>query len=300
MFEGKLRYARILAAGLALMLVPLVSNGQDAATDLTEFEWSGNAVHCDALEKDEAYPEWHHIAYSPTTHIFRQNKCSHYEAPFVYLFVGANKALLIDTGATEESGVLLLQLVRSITSAPLIVVHTHRHGDHKGGDGAFKTAENTEFIRIGITGVLNFLGLDAWPDDPVGLDLGDRMIELISTPGHTDDHVIFYDTMSQILLTGDMIYPGNLYVDKWPAYVDSIGRILAWMENKPVSHVLGAHVEVPTTPGQPSAVGKDAKPYKAPLALELADIEVLYDAVSVQETPQPIAVGKFVVLPRAR
>ena len=41
-------------------------------------------------------------AVDPHTFILRQSKSVHYEAPFLYLFCGRERALLLDTGATAD------------------------------------------------------------------------------------------------------------------------------------------------------------------------------------------------------
>ena len=72
-----------------------------------------------------------------STWILRQNKCVNYEAPFMYLFMGSEKALLMDTGATEdEKKFPLYATVRKLINQwekeingniELIVAHTHSH-----------------------------------------------------------------------------------------------------------------------------------------------------------------------------
>ena len=44
-------------------------------------------------------------AADPHTFILRQSKSVHYEAPFLYLFCGNERALLLDTGATSNCAV---------------------------------------------------------------------------------------------------------------------------------------------------------------------------------------------------
>lgn len=41
-------------------------------------------------------------AYSEHTVILRQNKSVHFEAPFLFLLFGNERALLLDTGATAD------------------------------------------------------------------------------------------------------------------------------------------------------------------------------------------------------
>ena len=48
------------------------------------------------------------VKYNSNTWILRQNKCTNYEAPFMFLFFGEDKALLMDTGATEEDDIFPL------------------------------------------------------------------------------------------------------------------------------------------------------------------------------------------------
>ncbi|WP_170844800.1 MBL fold metallo-hydrolase [Aliiruegeria lutimaris] len=265
--------------------------------DLTLVEWIHGSEDCEAARESADYIEWQQVQYLPDTYVFRQNKCSDYEANFVYLLVGATKALLIDTGATKEGGEILYEMVRKITPAPLIVVHTHGHPDHWRGDPAFKNAENTEVVRIGAINMLKYLGLDTWPDDPVGIKLGDRLIEVLPTPGHESASLAYYDPRSQFLFTGDTVLPGRLYVNDWPSYVDSIARLLDWVKDKPVAHVVGGHIEMQRTPNVQYPRSTQYQPDEAPLPLSVSDIEMLYAAISGKETPERIELGSFVVWP---
>ncbi|MFC1570148.1 MBL fold metallo-hydrolase, partial [bacterium] len=52
----------------------------------------------------------------------------------IYLVEGENKALLIDTGLGVTD---LKKIVETITPLPLIVVNTHGHPDHMGGNFQF-------------------------------------------------------------------------------------------------------------------------------------------------------------------
>ncbi len=56
------------------------------------------------------------------------------ENVFSYLFVGSKKAALIDTGYGFGD---LKSVVRSITDKPLIIINTHGHCDHTGGNAQF-------------------------------------------------------------------------------------------------------------------------------------------------------------------
>lgn len=66
-----------------------------------------------------------------------------------YLVIGADRALLFDTGMGIES---ILPAVRSVTDLPLFAVNSHHHYDHRGG--------NAELAEHGIEIAAHPAGLD--------------------------------------------------------------------------------------------------------------------------------------------
>src|SRR4029077_19380154 len=77
--------------------------------------------------------------YNPNFFIIRQSGCIHYEKPFMYLIFGRDKALLEDTGAGQVDALtapMVMDLVakwskrnNQTAPLPLIVTHSHSHGD---------------------------------------------------------------------------------------------------------------------------------------------------------------------------
>ena len=57
------------------------------------------------------------------------------ENVFCYLFVGSKQAALIDTGYGFGN---LEQTVRSVTDKPVVIINTHGHCDHTGGNAQFE------------------------------------------------------------------------------------------------------------------------------------------------------------------
>ena len=58
--------------------------------------------------------------YNAHSYILRQNPAVHWEAPFMYLLFGTERALLIDTGATEEAEYFpIRRTVTAGSSAPV-------------------------------------------------------------------------------------------------------------------------------------------------------------------------------------
>ena len=68
-----------------------------------------------------------------------------------------------------------------------------------------------------------------------------------SWPERGRDH--FYGAYTGLMLTADIVYPGRVYVEDWPAFRATIDRLIASAKTHPVSHVFGCHVEMTTTPG---------------------------------------------------
>lgn len=268
-----------------------------AQPDLAGIDWLHGEADCEAAKADPGYIEWQQVTYTPDTIIFRQNKCSNYEAPFVYLFVGEDKSLLIDTGATDAGGPMLLELVRDITDTPLVAAHSHGHGDHTAGDEAFADADNVELVGTGAEAVQTFFGFSNWPYEPTTLDLGNRTLELLPIPGHTVDDLAYYDPATNLLVTGDTLYPGRLYVRDWPGYQASIARLHEWIMDKDVAYVLGTHIEMTAEPDVDYPIETTYQPDEHPLTLTTEDIAKLHDALVARDMPERTYLGGFIIWP---
>jgi hydroxyacylglutathione hydrolase len=203
-------------------------------------------IHGSPSSKHDTDPEIQTFAYDSTTYILRQNKSVNYEAPFLFIFRGARRALLIDTGATADPRWFPLRTVVDgiVGDGELVVLHTHSHGDHVGGDAQFLDRPRTTVVGTSLEELTASLGLGRWPDGTAAVDLGDRMIEVIPSPGHDVAAVSYFDNVTGFLLTGDSVYPGRLYVRDWSAYVGTILRLVAFAEKHPVTYVVGCHIEM--------------------------------------------------------
>lgn len=265
--------------------------------DLASVDWIHGSRDCDSLTVDTDYLEWQSVQYHENSYIFRQNKCSHYEGPFVYLFIGRDSGLLIDSGATVAGGHGLLELVRSITDVPIVLAHTHGHSDHRLGDDAFRDRARVSVVETGAGAVAEHFGFLNWPNDSVGLDLGGREIQILAIPGHSDDDLAFYDPLTKVLVTGDTLYPGRLYVRNWSEYRRSIGRLADWVREKSVSMVLGTHIEMSTSANQDYPVGTTFQPEEHQLPLSVRDIYSLRAAMDETDSPERVPLGSYIIWP---
>ena len=225
--------------------------------------------------------------------ILRQSGCTHFEKPFLYLIFGTQEALLVDTGAPNVSILPWIETALRIRDAdgaatppvPLLVVHSHGHGDHTAGTNALRNRPATRVVDPTPAAIASFFGL-SWPTGTASYDLGNRIVDIVPIPGHETAHIAIYDRRTGILLTGDTIYPGRLYVSAQQDYRDSIARLVAFTQARPIAHLLGAHIEQSRTPFLDYPVGTQFQPEEHALELGRSHLLEIHDALLA--TPGPM------------
>ena len=144
--------------------------------------------------------------------------------------------------------------------------------------------------------VQDFFGFTGWPQQVVDYDLGRRRLQLIGIPGHEVASIAVHDERTGLLLTGDSVYPGRIYVRDFPAYVDSLNRLIELAESRTVTHVLGCHIEMTTRPGRDYYLGCRYQPDEPPLQMTMEQLRRLRDAaVSVADQPGAHRFDDFIV-----
>jgi len=192
-----------------------------------------------------------------------------------YLILGKDKAILFDTGMGISD---LRAVIQQLTKLPVIVLNSHTHDDHVGDNWQFDTvySMDTDFSRTNSKGSSVDAQSEIEPGEICGdlpesfnhetyatkpwkiakyihdgekLDLGGRIIEIISTPGHTPDAIALFDRANGLLFTGDTYYPAPIWLFRpetdLDAYAKSIQRLAALAPQ--VKIVLGAH-NIPVAP----------------------------------------------------
>jgi hydroxyacylglutathione hydrolase len=249
-------------------------------------------------------PEIQVHLYDENTYILRQSLCTSFEGPFMYLLFGQDRVLLEDTG---DGGIPIAETVYGIIdewlaangreSIELVVVNSHAHGDHVAGNPMFEGMPGTTVVTPSVAGVSDYFGIDDWPTQSVEFDLGGRVIDVIPIPGHQTSHIALFDRNEGLLLTGDTLYPGRLYIADFDSYVESIHRLVDTVPETDVCHVLGTHIEMTQTPGDDFPFGADEHPNEHVLELEWAHLVELRDAVDAMDVPQIEAHDDFIVYP---
>jgi glyoxylase-like metal-dependent hydrolase (beta-lactamase superfamily II) len=73
-----------------------------------------------------------------------------------------------------------------------------------------------------------------WFKDGDRIELGNRSLEVLHTPGHTPDSVCLLDREDKLLFTGDMFYTGGIYTylngGDIPTFIDSYLRMLDYYD----------------------------------------------------------------------
>jgi glyoxylase-like metal-dependent hydrolase (beta-lactamase superfamily II) len=157
------------------------------------------------------------------------------------------------------------------TKIPLLVVHTHGHGDHRAADAQFAALSGVVVVPPEVADLRTALKLPQWPEGVAHIALGGRTVDVIAAPGHQPAHLIFYDDRTAVLFTGDFLLPGRLMVDDLGAYRSSAQRLVTFLGDRPVSHVLGAHIELDTA-GELFPGGSQHHPNERGLALAKEDV----------------------------
>ena len=143
-----------------------------------------------------------------------------------------------------------------------------------------------------------FFELDDWPDGVVEYDLGGRTVDVLPLPGHQSAHIGVYDRLTGLLLTGDSLYPGRLYIQNFTDYRTSIDDLVVFAATRPVLWVLGTHIEMTSTPGIDYPIGTTFQPEEAPLELSFFHLLELRDALEAMgNNPQYEIHDRFIIVP---
>lgn len=198
-----------------------------------------------SLKKVETSQKWFEV-YTLTQDTYAIYEPFQFEEAISFLTIGKERAVVIDTGTGIGD---LKQVVSELTELPVSVVNTHTHWDHIGSNSQFEETacfNNEDCIRKLQEGVENepltesVTGDSIWKPLPEGfdattwsilpvepttlledgdlIDLGERTLEVIYTPGHSPGSICLLDRKNRILFTGDTFFPGPLYA--YPEDVD--------------------------------------------------------------------------------
>jgi glyoxylase-like metal-dependent hydrolase (beta-lactamase superfamily II) len=212
----------------------------------------------DALEQVRVRDPWFSV-YRVDPGVFALYEPNNFQEVISWLIVGTERALLFDTGMGISR---ISAVVRELTRLPVIVVNSHTHYDHVGGNAEFTDIRgmDTWFTRESAAGIphrdvtqevtpqafcaarlrvpfdtstyaIRPFALRSTIRDGTVIPLGGRQLEVLHVPGHTPDAIALLDRTSGLLWTGDTFYPGPIWLffpgTDHAAYAQSVSRLAA-------------------------------------------------------------------------
>ncbi len=207
----------------------------------------------------------------------------------MFLFVGEEKALALDGGLGVGS---FRKLCESITDLPIEHVLTHTHWDHVGA------VHEWDAVGVHPNGKGNLANdysagcrdfVETWEGKPFPegfdpgsftippgkfgwevkegdvIDLGGRTLRVWDTPGHSPCSISLYDDREGVLITGDLVKPGQpLFIQVPTAVLSQYGPSLRVLEKiaseNEVKWVCSGHTDPhpdPSVIGQMAEVVED-------------------------------------------
>lgn len=266
-----------------------------ACVACSAFAFTGQARWSDALPRPVYKTLERVTVQSPWFDVYRVSpgvtafyEPGHFEEVLSYLIEGRDRAMLFDTGMGIGN---LKAVVDHLTRKPILVVNSHSHFDHTGGDtyysdiAVYDCAFSRERLARGVPDLSPQINAESvvkalppgfdpktYHRDPIRptrflrdgeiIDLGGRTLEVVFTPGHTPDSLCLLDRSNRTIFTGDTIYPATLYAHTADANLDDYVRSsarLAALEPL-VDRVCPGHNEART---DPSILGRVSRAFAA-------------------------------------
>jgi glyoxylase-like metal-dependent hydrolase (beta-lactamase superfamily II) len=250
------------AASILLVFLTLLSSQKP--------EWCRNLPRpaYSRLERVSVPDKWFEV-YRIRPGVFAIYEPYQQEEVISYLILGEKQALLFDTGMGISD---IKKVVEGLTQLPVSVINSHTHNDHVGDNWRFSkiygmetpfTRQNSkgstedaqaEIAQDMLCGPLPAgfnpktystkpFHITDWIHDGDKVDLGGRVIQVVATPGHTPDSISLWDAANGLLFTGDMYYPGPIYLYRPETDLDAYETSIARMAGLHAKLLLPAHNE---------------------------------------------------------
>lgn len=165
-----------------------------------------------------------------------------------FILIGEKKALLIDSGMNTPDA---KEIAKSLTELPLELLNTHADRDHISGNSSF----DKFYMNLDERENLSMKGAELVDrivpvKEGDTIDLGNRLLEIIDNPGHTPGSIAILDVNDRVLIGGDAIQDGNIYMfgnqRNINDYVKSLKHILEFKDRFDI--VYPSHGSFPVSP----------------------------------------------------
>lgn len=199
-----------------------------------------------------------------------------------FLFEGNEKAMLVDTGFGTLD---IRKITEELTGLPVFLVNTHTDKDHTGCNRDFKPvsmhpAEMEHYKNMLPEGCSMEDVRPLWEGDII--DLGHWKFEVILTPGHTPGSIMLLERQKRMLISGDTIQDGDIFLfgagRNMPAFQFSLEKMAAMADA--FDTIWPSHGSYPLTPDIIPKIQQGAK-------------ELLAGKLAEQEPPWPMPCKKY-------
>jgi glyoxylase-like metal-dependent hydrolase (beta-lactamase superfamily II) len=252
-------------AKILYFLLPFTLNLQISFCQQADTSWN----------KFEIVARWqdNFTVYKIHSNIFLIRERACFEDINCYLFVGKNKVLLFDTGLGLGN---IKEVITGITKLPIVVLNSHTHYDHIGGNYLFDSIVglSTSYSKANSKGMSNdallsfykqaytfsnsllpcistdyfihpFL-VNRFVNDREKIELGELTLEILKTPGHSPDGICLFDKVDSLLFSGDIINKGTLFLhlpeSDFNDFSNSVEKLSAMVPH--IKYVMPAHGSV--------------------------------------------------------
>ena len=250
----------VSAVVVSFWLVVSIASLSGAAEETPDWCKNQPRPEYSKLERVQVKDRWFEV-YRIRPGVFALYEPHQFEEVISYLILGTQKAVLFDTGMGISN---IKGVAEELTKLPVGVLNSHTHNDHVGDNWRFRDIYGmpTDFTRANAKGSkadaqaellpgeicgapppgfdrksyrTKPFHISHWLHDGDKIDLGDRELQVIATPGHTPDSIALLDERNGLLFTGDTFYPGPIWLFRpetdLDAYVSSIQKLAALAPN---------------------------------------------------------------------
>ena len=163
-----------------------------------------------------------------------------------FLLTGTERALLVDSGRNVSNA---REIAAGLTALPLALLNTHADGDHVGSNGQSDSFymhpdEEPNYRRGGRGGRILPVS------EGTVIDLGGRELEVIHLPGHTPGSIALLDRTARVLISGDPIQDGRIYMfgrfRNLETYLRSLEHLQRWRDR--FDEIWPSHGSIPVPP----------------------------------------------------
>lgn len=160
-----------------------------------------------------------------------------------FIIKGQVRTILFDTGSGTRD---IKHIAGNVTRKPTTAIASHVHYDHIGSIASFDevamvdlpihrehTTSNryTPSLAMSLSPLASSFMVTEWWKPGEQIDIGGRVLEAVSIPGHSPDSIALIDRARGYAFVGDFLYAGELYSflpgADLGAYLESTRRLLS-------------------------------------------------------------------------